>query len=103
MKRKEGGSNGQEVSRPPRQTDLGAETRKGYVAQGTRQVSGVSKGRLRDYEKGKRKPTFKKGVRLASALGVSCDALAGVVVKKPKTTEQIANSNESGIQSDPVR
>jgi transcriptional regulator with XRE-family HTH domain len=62
------------------------------------QESGVSNGRLRDYEKGKRKPSFKKGVRLTSALGVPCDALAGVVVKKSKTAEQIANSDGSGIQ-----
>jgi transcriptional regulator with XRE-family HTH domain len=47
-------------------------------------ASGVSKGRVRDYEQGNQKLSFKKGVRLASALGVSCELLAGVVVKKPK-------------------
>src|SRR5438445_730068 len=47
-------------------------------------ASGVSKGSVRDYEQGNQKLSFKKGVKLASALGVSCDELAGVVVKKPK-------------------
>jgi transcriptional regulator with XRE-family HTH domain len=47
-------------------------------------ASGVSKGSVRDYEQGKKNATFKKGVKLASALGASCDVLAGIVVKKPQ-------------------
>jgi transcriptional regulator with XRE-family HTH domain len=40
-------------------------------------ASGVPVGTLRDYEQGKRTPSFPNVIKLAAALGVSCEAFAG--------------------------
>lgn len=38
--------------------------------------SGLSRGVIRDYEQGKRKPTLESAVKLARALGTTCQVFA---------------------------
>src|SRR5262249_4106077 len=40
------------------------------------EASGLSRGVIRDYEQGKRKPTLESAVRIARALGVSVEVFA---------------------------
>jgi transcriptional regulator with XRE-family HTH domain len=46
--------------------------------------SGLSRGAIRDYEQGKRKPTLESAVKIADALGVDCTAFTGSKKRKAK-------------------
>jgi transcriptional regulator with XRE-family HTH domain len=47
-------------------------------------ASGLGNGTVRDYEQGKRKPSFESAVRLATALGLTCEAFADSLDAKSK-------------------
>jgi len=40
------------------------------------EASGLSRGVIRDYEQGKRKPTLESAIKLAKPLGTTCEAFA---------------------------
>ena len=51
---------------------------RGLSQPGLADASGVPVGTIRDYEQGKRGPLLENAAKLAVALGVSLDALAGL-------------------------
>jgi transcriptional regulator with XRE-family HTH domain len=51
-------------------------TKRGLSQSGLASASGRSLGVIRDYEQGKRKPTLESAVKLAKALGTTCEAFA---------------------------
>jgi transcriptional regulator with XRE-family HTH domain len=50
---------------------------KGFTQEALAQKAGMSVGNVRSYEQGNRLPSFPTVVKLAKALGVSCEAFAG--------------------------
>jgi transcriptional regulator with XRE-family HTH domain len=54
-----------------------ARERAGLSQTGLAEASGVPVGNIRDYEQGRREPLLGKAAKLAVALGISLDALAG--------------------------
>lgn len=56
--------------------------RAGLSQSGLAEKSGVSVRTLQEYEQGKMVPSIDKAAKLAQALGVSLDELAGIETKK---------------------
>jgi transcriptional regulator with XRE-family HTH domain len=56
------------------------------------EASGLSRGVIRDYEQGKRKPTLESAFKLAKALGVDCTAFnveeSGQTSKRSRSRSQ---------------
>jgi transcriptional regulator with XRE-family HTH domain len=52
-------------------------SKRGLTQEGVARRAGVTLGALRNWEKGRRTPSFEMAIKLADALGVSLDELAG--------------------------
>ena len=59
-------------------------TREGLTQEGLARKADVTTGAVRNWEKGKRTPSFEMAIRLADALEVTLDELAGRVPPAPK-------------------
>lgn len=59
----------------------------GLSRQSLADASGVPFGTIHGYEDGRRAPSFENVVKLAAALGVSCEAFAGCVDVTGETAE----------------